>query len=115
MSELNKAVADLVVKATQAAEAAGKFAVEQLPDVAHQYVMYVAIMSWAMVVLGTLVVLFPLFLKKFYKIDEDNLFFMSIFTTLTGACLVGFNLSNAIMATAAPKVLLIKWAAELVK
>lgn len=37
MSELNKAVADLVVKATQAAEAAGKFAVEQLPDVAHQY------------------------------------------------------------------------------
>ena len=115
MSELNKAVADLVIKATQAAEAAGKFAVEQLPDVAHQYVLYVAVISWAMVILGILLFLLLFFLEKFYDVKGDNLFFLSIFTTSIGLCLVGFNISNAIMATVAPKVLLIQWAAELVK
>lgn len=114
MNELQKAVADLILKATQAAEAAGKFAVEQLPDVAQQYVLYVAVTSWLWVVVGLLIMTIPVWVWKFTK-EIEFAIPSAIFSTLIGGMVVAANLSTAIMATVAPKVLLIKWAAELVK
>jgi hypothetical protein len=114
MSELQKAVADMLVKATQAAEAAGKFAVEQLPDVAHQYVMYVGILATIGVVVGLGFLVLTVWCWSSRPLG-DGKFFGGAGACLVGAGLVLCNLSTAIMAWVAPKVLLIKWAAELVK
>lgn len=121
MNELQQAVAQLILKATQAAEAAGKFAVEQLPDVAQQYVLYVAVISWFWVILGFAIALIPIWVWKATKDFEnfEDLMFSRFFGTavplVIGGLLIVCNLSTAIMATLAPKVLLIQWAAELVK
>ena len=121
MSELNKAVADILVKATQAAEAAGKFAMEQLPDVAQQYVTYVALYSWIMVIIGLLAAMVPpAVLWKLLKDEHpgDRMGATVMVGTLTGfigTLFVLFNLKEAVMATVAPKALLIQWAASLVK
>lgn len=116
MSELQKAVADMLVKATQAAEAAGKFAIEQLPDVAHQYVMYIGIVHTLWVVFGFFLLgLVVWCIKQGRKYDEDGYFIVAVFGTVAGVMCIGFSISTAIMAFVAPKVLLIQWAAELVK
>lgn len=121
MNELQKAVADLILKATQAAEAAGKFAVEQLPDVAQQYVLYVAVTSWLWVAVGLAIMSAPIWMWRATKSfrHSDDRWAATIGSGFIGALIGGLfissNLSTAIMATVAPKVLLIKWAAELVK
>lgn len=121
--QLKQAVADLVIRATQAAEAAGKFAAEQLPDVAQQYVMYVSITSWLWVTVGLLLIFAPpVFAWRFAAKQGgdagDCLFTAGMVSAITGTLgviAVASNLSTAVMATFAPKVLLIKWAAELVR
>lgn len=115
MSELQKAVADILVKATQAAEAAGKFAVEQLPDVAQQYVLFVAIYSWMWVILSVIIFTFPFILYKVFKVDGENAVFAGMFSTFISGMMFFLNIKNALLATFAPKVLLIQWAADLVK
>jgi hypothetical protein len=133
MSELEKTVADILVKATNAAEAAGKFAMEQLPDIAQQYVLFKG--GWALLesalIVATLVALFFIWrwfiatMKKndAYKGDFDV---PAMFVTLIGGLatvawvLVAIvslfnNAQTAFLAFFAPKILLIQWAATLAK
>lgn len=133
MSILEAAVADMLIKATQAAEAAGKFAVEQLPDIAQQYVLYVGVTNTikALLCIG-LVILICYAIKQQVKwvsgwsqrfTYETNERGMSYIIT---ACVVLFGgipltgyffhfVDRAVLAFLAPKILLIQWAAELVK
>lgn len=132
MSELEKTVADILVKATNAAEAAGKFAMEQLPDIAQQYVMYVAI--WNSLVTSFVVVSFVVagFLIRWQlrwigewnsanQYAENERYYSLIPTGIVsfiGVLVLGtafFSAANkAVLAFFAPKVLLIQWAATLV-
>lgn len=133
MNELAKVVADLVLKATQAAEAAGRFAVEQLPDIARQYVLFVGIWNTLTVLslLGVTGVMVYLTKKQFdwigrwvrensYSMNEraDTLFFSAI---VWGVYILWahqiFAVAARLMVLAffAPKILLLEWAASLVK
>lgn len=120
MSALEQAVADLLLKVTSAAEAAGRFAVEQLPDVAQQYVLYVAIKSWVWFGAGVFLLALAVWLckKAWRDLDADEAPFLLISSPLSfliGSIIVGANIGDAILATWAPKILLIQWAAELLK
>lgn len=121
---MEKAVAELLTKALAAAEAAKDFAVEQLPDVAQQYVLYVGITATFWCVFALLIFLSPtvLFfvLKRFQdgEIDGDVIGPTVIFGIITTAISFGvfvISFDKAIMAFFAPKILLIQFAAELVK
>lgn len=125
MSELEKTVADILVKATNAAEAAGKFAMEQLPDVAQQYVMYRGIMASAILVVAFLLIIFAAYAARttYRKVVADEwspemsipVGVLGIFAVLF-AFIEGFRaLETAVLAFFAPKILLIQWAATLVK
>lgn len=133
MSELEKTVADILVKATNAAEAAGKFAMEQLPDIAQQYVMYVAIWNALLVfLLVAIIAAAVLAIRWQFKwiakwtprnSYSDNERYFSLMPTgliafIGGGFLVD-HLFNAVerfvLAAFAPKILLIQWAATLVK
>lgn len=126
---LEQAVANILNKALQAAETAGEFVVEQLPDVARQYVLYMGV--WHTVkaalffaLLATAIVLYRKGVKWDMSQPDSNE--RGAFTALVGffggiGCLAvlftGFipSVHVAIMAFIAPKVLLIKWAAVLIK
>lgn len=124
MSELEKTVAEILVKATSAAEAAGKFAVEQLPDIAQQYVTYIAILNGFWLVFGlVLLVGTPMFVRWLCK-DGDGFgspspsqgFVIGLFCAAFPSFLIlAINLKDFILAVFAPKILLIQWAATLVK
>jgi hypothetical protein len=124
MSELNKAVADLLTKATQAAETAGQFALEQLPDIARQYVLYVGISSTFWVFVSVCVFFSPLLVYKICyhwnnKRLDENVFGPSalalLFSQMVFWLMMPNHLEKALLAFFAPKILLIQWAAELVK
>lgn len=124
MNELEKAVADLVTKATSAAETAGRFAVEQLPDIAQQYVLYKGISSliWALAFIPVIVGCFVIGRRVHeWCADEGDMFPLAIymipgsFVVLGSAALSLKNLQDALLAFIAPKVLLLQWAASLVK
>ena len=121
MSELEKTVAEILIKATNAAEAAGKFATEQLPDIAQQYILYVSIYSWSLVAVGVFVAVFPTIAvwRISPKEDPDYRLLVSFITGIAsgfvGGLIVFVNIGNAILATFAPKILLIKFAATLIK
>lgn len=124
VSVLEKAVAELLTKAISAAEAAGKFAVDQLPDIAQQYVLYVGIMSSVWTVVGLLLFGSPFFLFHSFKkwndggVDE-NVVIPTIFIggglSIVGMICVVSNFDKMIMAFFAPKILLIQFAADLLK
>lgn len=123
MSELQKAVADLIIKATQAAEAAGKFAVEQLPDVAQQYVLYIGIISSISVIASLGLILIPFWAYKWAFKHSGGSFGDAIFSAsliaipcwvIGGICLVN-SFDKAVLAFFAPKILLIQWTADLIK
>lgn len=133
MNELAKVVADLVLKATQAAEAAGRFAMEQLPDIARQYVLFVGIWN-SLVMLGCIVsvgISVWLTKKQFDWIgrwkrssshDMNERAVTLFLSVLAWPCLLMtlypvFSTASrqAVLAFFAPKILLIEWAASLVK
>ncbi len=124
VSVLEKAVAELLTKAISAAEAAGKFALDQLPDIAQQYVLYVGIMSSVWTVVGLLLIGSPFFLFQCFKkwnsgeVDENvvlpTLFLGSGFSIVGMFCAVA-NFDKMILAFFAPKILLIQFAMELLK
>lgn len=125
MSELEKTVADILVKATNAAEAAGKFAVEQLPDIAQQYVMYRGVMALlsigiAVVAVAAAVLLSLRAYKKVKSHEWPGIEFMPVgmvggFVILVSVVEGLSAMDTAVLAFFAPKVLLIQWAATLVK
>lgn len=133
MSILEQAVAELIIKATSAAEAAGKFAIEQLPDIAQQYVLYIGVSSTIKALLCLpLVFLFLWGVKKqsewvskwkptfSYDSNDRGLTFIatSLLAVFGGIPLTMFflrNIDNAMLAFLAPKILLIQWATILVK
>lgn len=124
MNELEKAVAELITKAASAAEAAGKFAVEQLPEVAQQYVLYKGVSGALWVVLLLVAVL--AFCAHFPKVaafskrerNEAPIVLYSIFGgvgAILALVIAAHHLETALLAFLAPKVLLLQWAASLVK
>lgn len=124
MSVLESVVADLIIKATSAAEAAGKFAMEQLPDIAQQYVTYIAIYSGVCLLLGLIILIGCPFIGWRMTKDSDGysappdwfgLIMGGVIGTVIGGIIIAANLSKFILAVWAPKILLIQWAAELVK
>lgn len=125
MSNLENAVADLIIKATSAAEAAGRFAVEQLPDIAQQYVLYKGIISLFMllvclVILGLVITAFFITNKKIRNDEWESeawiMYFLVSFFPMLVVFIEGSSaLKTAVLAFVAPKILLIQWAAELVK
>jgi hypothetical protein len=131
-NELENAVAQFILKTTQAAEAAGKFAVEQLPDVAQQYVLYRG--GWALLenafILLSLIVLVAWVCKVYKELKElkeeedisEGQGFLLFLGTAAILAWFGFGLFKivanakiAFLAFYAPKILLIQWAASLVK
>lgn len=124
VSILEKAVGEMLTKAISAAEAAGKFAMEQLPDIAQQYVIYVGIISTAWTVIGLFLLFSPFILFHVFKkwndgdVDEGvvipTLFIGGGFSIAGAACIVS-NFDKMIMAFFAPKILLIQFAADLIK
>lgn len=124
MSELQKAVADILVKATSAAEAAGKFASEQLPDVAQQYVMYIAVYNGVLVSFG-LVIIFgcPILAGWTFRNGDgysgptkaQGALIGGLFGVAFGGAFIAASMKSLILAVFAPKILLIQLAAQLVK
>ena len=124
VSILEKAVAELLTKAISAAEAAGKFAVDQLPDIAQQFVLYVGIISSVWTVVGLLFFVSPLFLFHCFKkwnrgeVDENvvvpTVFIGGVLSIVGMVCIMS-NFGKMILAFFAPKILLIQFAAELLK
>ena len=128
MSELEKTVADILVKASNAAESAGKFAMEQLPDIAQQYVLFQGLWSAALCLFCAAYIAAFFFSVKpvskwaaagGYLSDRDmGYFFYWMFgiTSVAISALVFLDsIKTAILAFFAPKILLIQWAATLVK
>lgn len=133
MSELEKTVADILVKASNAAESAGKFAMEQLPDIAQQYVMFKG--GWALLesamILATFIALFFFWRWVFYAIKKTDALNSDFDVPVMFGCFLGGaatliwvlvavvsifnNAQTAFLAFFAPKILLIQWAATLVK
>lgn len=127
---LEQAVAAILNKALQAAETAGEFVVEQLPDVARQYVLYMG--TWHTVralaflaLLITIVVLYRRLVRWDMRDDaehNDQGFITFVGGIVGGVATLLFvvwplttSVKTAIMAFLAPKVLLIQWAADLIK
>ncbi|MGL5117570.1 MAG: hypothetical protein ACRC7C_19835 [Beijerinckiaceae bacterium] len=133
MSELEKTVSEILIKATNAAEAAGAFALQQLPDIAQQYVRYTAIQSAITATACVLILVAAAFALRWqfkwisawqrsgpYEDNERSYSLIpSGFLLLIGGPVVLIILANSlktfVLATVAPKILLIQWAAELVK
>jgi hypothetical protein len=121
VKELEQALADAVLKATNAAEVAGIFMAEQLPDVAQQFIKYKFLEAviwssvWPFLALMMLIASAICF-RKCARPDD--------YVICTAICL-GFallfasnalsDIQTALMAHYAPKVLLIQWASDLTK
>ncbi len=122
MKELEQALADAVLKATNAAEVAGIFMAEQLPDVAQQFIKYKFLEAVIRSSVWTFLTLTMLIASTvcFRKISEaDGVYTIPMALAIGFACIFIFiavsNAQTALMAHYAPKVLLIQWASDLTK
>lgn len=106
-----------------ATKAAGDFAMEQLPDIAQQYVMYGRVSSLLFIALwlittGLLVYLNFIFFRWMKKEDEWEAAPLAVFSfggALGSAILLVLSLQSAALVWFAPKVWLLKALASLIK
>ena len=123
--ELQGQLVNILVDIQKAVSKASDFAVEQLPDVAMQYLMYGRVTKTVIIAISVLVLLCCAYtiysrLKKlreqgYEDVDSEMLIFFSmIFSAVSGIVFLA-NISSFFMVWLAPKVWLIKQIAEIVR
>jgi hypothetical protein len=126
--ELQLKLMEILSGIQEGVKTAGSFAMEQLPDIAHQFVLYNRAYHTMWVVLGLLVLVLMVacYIKLAYLLkqplargEEDAIFSGFVATTLFGGvlaavCFVG-SLDKFFMSWFAPKVFLLTELVKMVK
>lgn len=115
-SQLDTKLAALVDTIISATKAAGDFAMEQLPDLAMQMVMYGRAMSTALLLVSVATLWFCWWCgKNSMKHDREILILPCIFSALFGVVLFLCSLHDFVLSWFAPKIYIIKEVASLLK
>lgn len=115
MNTLEQVVAEILQKALAAAETATEFVLNQLPDVARQYIMWRIAegLMWVVFCLLTTAVVHKV--AKHFSKATDGFSYPLLWVPWTIFVLPAFciNTTQALKAYVAPKIVLIEWAGEL--
>jgi membrane-bound acyltransferase YfiQ involved in biofilm formation len=118
--QLQSKLVEILSGIQAATRAAGDFAMEQLPDIAQQYVMYGRAVN-TVAVIAALLVLLLLYLNRrpMLKAHEDDIAAWPVITVMLGCSFsfmtLLFCVPPALLVWFAPKVWLLKEIASLVK
>ncbi len=114
MSQLEDAVAQMLLKVTAAAETATEFVVGQLPDVAQQYIAWQIAdgLMWCFFCLLATFMVYRVTSRKNWK-DLAILFWVVWVLVVVPSFL--YNATQSLKAYVAPKIVLIEWAGNLAK
>lgn len=115
--QLQNALADILIKATETAEKAGEFVLTELPDVVQQLLWWKFAESVLLTLIGFAVLPAVFFVRRKYSEDSsfDEVFFWIVASMpCVVAVILIFHL-GWLQILIAPKVYLIEYAAELVR
>lgn len=110
------AIGQTLTTVTDAAKQAGGYILEQLPDVAIQYITYGRASLTTFIALGLLLIItsFYIFKRWSNELEDIAILFSAIFF-LSGGVIVAANIKEFLMVWFAPKVWLLIEIANLVK
>lgn len=120
MSDLSKELltrADLIFgKIADAAGQAGSFAMEQLPDIATQFILYNRVYYTSAVVLNILIYVLAIWATvKWFKSTQGAILIGSVFVAAINTLALTVNFGPMLMVWFAPKIFLITEIVKLVK
>lgn len=115
-SQLDTKLAALVDTIINATKAAGDFAMEQLPDLAMQLVMYGRAMSTSVLIISIALLWFCWWCgKRSMGYDREIMIVPCMMSGLVGVLLFFFSLHDFMLSWFAPKIYIIKEVASLLK
>lgn len=120
MSDLSKELltrADLIFgKIADATSQAGTFAMEQLPDIATQFILYSRVYYTVWFVIAILLCVLAVWMtKKWWDSSEGAVMLFALWPLLGGIVLFVYSTSPMLMSWLAPKIFLITEIVKLVK
>ena len=121
--QLQSKLVEILAGIQAATKAAGDFAIEQLPDIAQQYMVYGRVYHTARFIVGVVLTALAMaaicFCVKFAKQRREDAAFVSggtgIVVLVIGALVAGASSSNFFLVWFAPKVWLLKEIAGLLR
>lgn len=119
--QLQAKLIEILTQIQAATKAAGDFALEQLPDIALQYIMYgramhtfgfsLGIIAFIVFIINTIIVM----RKDKQYLDATTNFIIAIISMLSSLVLLGINTSQFMLVWFAPKVWLLTEITRLLK